>query len=397
MDSSDPVDVVVIGLGAVGAATVHQATGQGLRVVGIDRHHPPHRFGSTHAETRITRLAVGEGPEYLPTVRRSHELWRELERRSGRRLLHRCGGLIITGQTSVGGDRWGDFVTRTNEVAIAAGIDFELLDPAAAVDRHPALLGLEAERIGFEPTAGLVDCEGAVAVQLDLARRNGADLRLGETVTAIEPDADGVDVVTDRQRRRADRVVVATGPWLPELAPAVDAEILRVTRQVVFWFEADDLDRFAVDAVPFVMWIGDTIDDYLAVFPTLPGGTGAVKVLGEQFTASTDPHRVERAVSPAEIAAFHRRTVAPRIAGISDRCVRAEVCLYTSTPDDHFLIDTAPDSDRVLIVSPCSGHGFKHSAAIGEALAQRLATGTSTIDLDVFRRDRITRDRLDRA
>lgn len=397
-------DVLIVGLGAMGAATAYQATKAGLGVVGIDRHRPPHHLGSTHAESRITRLAVGEGPQYLPTVRRSHEIWAELEQRSSRALLHRCGGLIVTdpgdvttgtgadadtdtdANPDVGEARWGDFVSKTQAVADGAGIEFHQLDRATARDRHPALVGLDHHRIGFEPTAGLVDCEAAVEVQLDLAAQDGADLRFDERVVAVEPDADGVDVITDQGRYRADRVVLAAGPWLGDLAPTVDAEVLTVTRQVVYWFEADDLRRFAIDRVPFVMWIGQTIDDYLAVFPPLPGGTEAVKVLGEQFAATTDAETVERSVSAEEVAAFHAANVAPRVAGITDRCVAARVCLYTNTPDDHFLIDTSPASDRVTVVSPCSGHGFKHSAAIGEALAQRLATGTSTIDLAPFAR-----------
>lgn len=396
MAVDNPTDVLVVGLGAMGAATAYQATQAGLRVVGIDAYRPPHHLGSTHAETRITRLAVGEGSQYLPTVRRSHEIWAQLEQRVSRPLFHRCGGLIISDRehsgTSASAEidaeevRWGDFVTRTQEVADQAGIDFQQLDRAATLDRHPALVGLGDHRIGFEPTAGLVDCEAAVSIQLELAAQEGAELRLDERVQRVEPDADGVDVITDRGRHRADRVVLAAGPWLADLAPAVDAEILTVTRQVVYWFEADDLDHFAIDRVPFVMWIGQTIEDYLAVFPPLPGGTRAVKVLGEQFSTTTDAEAVERSVSAEEIAAFHAANVAPRVAGISDRCVAASVCLYTNTPDDHFLIDTAPASDRVIVVSPCSGHGFKHSAAIGEALAQRLATGTSTIDLSPFAR-----------
>lgn len=388
MEPERSADVVIVGLGAIGAATAYQARRRGLSIIGIDRAEPPHQLGSTHAESRITRLAVGEGPQYLPTVRRSHQIWRELEERSGRSLFYQCGGLIVTGPSSSDG-RWDDFVTRTHAVATGAGIEFELLDPDRATAKHAALLGLENERIGFEPTAGLVDCEAAVSVQLGLARRDGAELRTNEEVLRVEPDEAGVDVVTDRGRYRADQVVLAAGPWLAELAPAVDAAALRVTRQVVFWFEADDLSAFAIDAVPFVMWIGETIDDYLAVFPPMPDRTPAVKVLGEQFAVSTDPRSVERTVSPSEVVDFHRRSVEPRVSGVSSRCVRAEVCLYTNTPDDDFLIDTTPSSDRVVVVSACSGHGFKHSAAIGEAVAQRLATGTADIDLSGFSRRRL--------
>lgn len=384
-------DVIVVGLGAVGSAVAYQAGRLGLRVLGIDRYQPPHRFGSSHGETRFSRLAVGEGSHYLPLAKRSHEIWRELEEVSGRPLFHQCGGMIVTEPSPDAAKRWGDFVTRSAAVADEAGIEFHLLDASAATDRHPALRGLEGKRIGLEPTAGLVACEAAVTVQLDLAKNLGAELRLGETVQSIEPDRDGVVVVTEGGRYRGDHVLVAAGPWLPQLLTGRDQPDLTVTRQVVFWFEADDLAVFSTDQVPLVMWIGETIDDFLAVFPRPSGMTRAVKVLGEQFADTTDPERVDRAVSPAEAAAFHARNVAPRVAGITDRLVKAEVCLYTNTADDHFLIDTAFGSDRVTVVSACSGHGFKHSAALGEAMVERLATGRSTIDLSRFDADRLSR------
>lgn len=388
-NSTPRCDVLVVGLGAMGAATAYHARREGLNVVGVDRHHPPHLFGSTHAETRITRLAVGEGPQYLPLVARSHEIWRDLERRSSQALLHQCGGLIIADPASTADKRWGDFVTRTDAIATDAGLDFQIIDANAALTLHPALRGLEQARIGYEPTAGLIGCDEAVRVQLELAHGDGADLRFNESVVAVEPDDAGVDVTTDRGRYRADHVVLAAGPWMPDLVAPVDAAHLTVTRQVVFWFEVDDVSAFASDVVPFVMWIGNTIDDYLAVFPIAPGMTRAVKVLGEQFAEPTDARTVDRTVTAAETARFRRRNVEPHVAGLSDRCVRADVCLYTNTPDDHFLIDTAPDSDRVTVLSACSGHGFKHSAAIGEAVAQRLTSGTSMLDLEPFSRQRL--------
>lgn len=382
------VDLIVVGLGAMGAATAFQARRRGLRVLGLDRHHPPHTLGSTHAETRITRLAVGEGPQYLPFVRRSHEIWRELEEETGRPLLHTSGGLIVTEQAAVEGQRWEDFVVRTSEIAGGAGIDFEVLDPAESGVRFPLLHGLDGKRLGYEPTGGVVMAERALETQLELAAAEGADLRMGETVRAVEPDGDGVDVITDRGRHRADRVVLAAGPWMPDLIDDQDRSHLRVTRQVVFWFEVEDPEPFTVGSFPFVMWIGDRDLDYVGIFPIPPEGTPALKILGEQFATATDPDRVERVVGAEEIEAFHDRHVATKLSGVGRRCVRAEVCLYTNTSDDHFLIDVSPSSDRVLVMSPCSGHGFKHSAALGEAVAEVIATGSSTLDLTPFGRDR---------
>ena len=381
-------DLIVVGLGAMGAAVTYQAASLGLRVLGIDRHNPPHDFGSTKAETRITRLAVGEGEQYLPFVARSHEIWRDLERKSGEQLLHQCGGYIVTEQTPVPGQRWQDFVLETNRIASAAGIEFHVLGDSNPIPPPAGIVGLENKRIGFEPTAGLVMAERAVAVQLQLAAAAGATIRTGETVTSVTPDTSGVTVATAEGHYRADQAVIAAGPWLADLIGQTDAAKLRVTRQVVYWFEVDDPDAFSTERFPFVMWVGDTDEDYVGIFPIPPGGTPALKVLGEQFVTDTHPETVDRTVSPLEIQAFHERHIAPKMPGVSNRCVKAGVCLYTNTPDDHFLIDTALDSDRILLMSPCSGHGFKHSAALGEAVAQQVSSGKSEQNLTPFRRTR---------
>ena len=170
-----------------------------------------------------------------------------------------------------------------------------------------------------------------------------------------------------------------------ELTQPVHQRQLEVTRQLVLWFEPEDPTVFWVERFPFLMWVGETIEDYFAVFPMVPGGTPAVKVLDEQFSHATDPDTVDRAVSQAEIDHFYERHVASSVAGLTRRCVRAEVCLYTTTPDEHFLIDRDPRSDRITVMSACSGHGFKHSTALGEAIAEQVATGASTLDLDPFR------------
>lgn len=381
-DSGLDADVIVVGLGAMGAAVAFHAAQRGMSVLGIDRFDPPHEFGSTTAETRITRLAVAEGPQYLPFVARSHELWRELEDLTGEKVLHETGGFIITEPTS-SGNRWRDFADATADIARIGGIDVSSRTPAQVRAEHPALNVPDDNTVVFEPTAGLVMNERAVALQLEQARRLGAKVRTRETVLSVEPESGGIVVRTDVGTYRADDVVLATGPWMSELAPVFD-DRLTVTRQVAFWFEADDLDVFRTDRLPLVMWVGEKIDKYIAVFPTPPNGTAAVKVLGEQFHTATTAQNVDRTVTESEIRDFYEQLVVPKVAGLRPNCVRSTVCLYTNTADDHFLIDTDPRSDHILVMSPCSGHGFKHSAALGEAVAERLATGTSTLDLSPF-------------
>ena len=379
-------DLIVVGLGAMGAATLLHAQRLGLRVLGIDRYDPPHDLGSSHAETRITRLAAGEGEQYLPFVARSHEIWRELERETGESLFFQSGGYIITKQDPTDERRWNDFVTATEAVSAASGIPFERVPLDDVRNTHPSILVADDDSVGYEPTSGVVMSERAVAVQLRLAREAGVEARVNEAVTAVEPDADGVTVATTAGSYRAVNVVLSAGPWMPELTGAADGENLAVTRQVVFWFEVEDPDAFSVDSFPTILWPGHSIEDYVGVFPIPPGGTSALKIMGEQFSEETDPDSVNREVTQTEIDEFYERLIAPRLAGVTPNCVRATVCLYTNTPDEHFLIDTDPSSDRILLMSPCSGHGFKHSTALGEAVAQRIATGQSDLDLTPFKR-----------
>jgi len=229
-------DLIVVGLGAMGAAVAYHASKIGLRVLGIDQFEPPHAFGSTKAETRITRLAVGEGPHYLPFVKRSHEIWRELEAATGEQLLIECGGLIITEQEPVPGQRWEDFVVETARIADDAGIEYSVLSPQDVRTEHRWITVPDDRNVGFEPTAGLVMAETAVRIQLALAAASGTAIRTRERVTAIEPGVDRVTVRTAAGAYTASNVVVSTGPWFAELAAPSQGKLAEVTRQVVYWF-----------------------------------------------------------------------------------------------------------------------------------------------------------------
>jgi len=384
MESSQSVDLAVVGLGAFGAAVAWHAARLGLDVVGVDQHHPPHELGSSHAETRVTRLAVGEGAEYVPFVRRAHEIWRELEIAASTPLLHDHGGLIIAPAAQSADSRWGNFVEATAAVAAGAGIGFEQLSAAESRERFPNFLVGDHEVVGREPTAGLVMAEAAVGAQLDAARHAGATLRLGCRVTGLERHGAGVSVRTADGEVVAREVVLCLGGWAPGFH---DSDRLRVTRQVAYWFEVDDLDAWRPDHVGFAIWAGRTIEDYVGVFAAPEGGLPGIKVLGEQFVDTTTADSVDRRVTRDEIDRFYEASVRPRLAGVTDTCLKATACLYTNTGDDHFLIDRHPEHEHVTVVSACSGHGFKHSTAIGEAVARRTA-GLPHLDLTPFARDR---------
>lgn len=378
-------DVVVIGLGAMGSAALYQLAKRGANVLGIDRFDPPHQLGSTHGESRVTRLAVGEGAAYVPLVRRTHAIWRELEAKTGEPMLFESGGYVLC--PIGGGAAWhgvGDFAQASAQIAAANDIAHELLDATEVRRRHPLVQVEPHFHAYYEPTGGVVIPEAAVRVQLNLAREMGAVVCVNECVTAVHPHKTGVTLITDKTTVLADRAIVSTGAWIKQFMPqAVDAS-LGVYRQVMYWFEAAELRQFATDRFPFLLWIGETEDDYFAAFPVIAGRGNAVKLMTEQYVEQDDPDAVLRTVSPQEIETFAARFLPRKLRGVTPRCVDAKVCLYTTTPDEHFVIDWHPDSDRVLLVSPCSGHGFKHSAALGEALSELVLEGRCGFDLSTF-------------
>ncbi|MDT7950476.1 MAG: N-methyl-L-tryptophan oxidase [Acetobacteraceae bacterium] len=367
----ETADVVVVGLGAVGSATLLRLARGGLRAVGIDRFDPPHPHGSTHGGTRVTRLATAEGDAYVPLVRRSHEIWRELEEETGETLL-RSIGLIMMGEGD-GGLSHGrpGFLGATVQMARRHRIPHELLDSAEIRRRYPQFQVRDGDRAFFEPSGGVVFPERAVAVQLRLARQRGAVVRPNETVLAIEPNGDGVVVVTDKGRIAAARVVLAAGAWLPGLAANLLPDVLRVHRQTLLWYEADDPSLYDPANCPVFIWMhGAAETDYLYGFPLMPGEPG-VKVGSERYEGDTDPDRVD-GISDAEAASLYDRHVAGRLGGLSQRLTHRATCLYTVTADADFIIDRLGEDGRVLAASCCSGHGFKHSAALGEEVAQAI-------------------------
>jgi sarcosine oxidase len=370
------VDVVVVGLGAMGSATLFELARRGVRVLGVDRFAPPHTHGSTHGRTRIIREAYFEHPLYVPLVRRAYELWDELERESGRTLFHRTGGLMI-------GPIDGAIVAGARRSAVEHDVPHEMLTADEVRRRWPAYDPPDDHAALFEVRAGLLLPEVCVETYLELARRHGATTRTGERVQSWRADGQGVAVTTDSATYRAARVVFTAGAWLRELVP--DAPLpLTIERQMFHWFEPTarrDLHR--AERCPLALWEFER-DRMVATFPDLGDGVKAgVHHEGE----TTDPQAVRRDTTPQEDADI-RDILSRLMPAAAGRVVEARVCLYTNTPDRDFLIDAHPTHPAALLVSPCSGHGFKFASAIGEIVAEIVAHGESRFDLAPFRLDR---------
>ena len=370
----------------MGSAALHQLAKRGASVLGIDRYAPPHELGSSHGDTRITRLAIGEGEHYTPLVKRSHALWREIEHETGVELLTQCGELIVSSPNPTSHTHVPDFFQNTVRAARRHGVAHELLDAAQIRTRFP-IFNVEDDAFAyFEPEAGFVRPEACIAAELALAAKHGALIRRNESVHSFESTHDGVVVTTDRETYRADKIILAAGAWLPKLLGGEFEKLLRVYRQVLFWFDVDsDPDRFTPSRFPVFIWELPESRQGIYGFPVVDQG---LKIATEQYMDTTSPDEADRAVRDAEAAAMHQRYVAAYLRDVSARCLKAKACLYTVTPDAGFIVDTLPGQERVIVASCCSGHGFKHSPAIGEILADIAQGRGSQFDLSPFRLSR---------
>jgi sarcosine oxidase len=370
----------------MGAAATYQLARRGARVLGIDRYSPPHEFGSTHGDTRVTRVACGEGPEYSVFAARSHQIWRELEAELGMDLFTQNGLLVLFGPGERAANHSvADFRGATVDAAKKAKLDYEILDTAQIRQRYPAFNVADGDEAYHDDVGGFVRPERCVTAQLQKAKALGADLHLNETVISFDQAGGSVTVKTDKDTYHAKELIVAAGSWLPDFLKPALAGQFKVTRQVLYWFQAKgaaEHAQFSPERFPVYIWQVPAPQPIYG-FPATGGLEEGVKIATEQNHSTTTPDTVARAVGPDEIREMYETYVGPYFPGLSPTCVKHKVCLYTQVDRARFIIDRHPDADRVIVASPCSGHGFKHSAGIGELLAQ-MALGEKHQDIARF-------------
>ena len=368
-------DVIVVGLGAMGSAALYHLAQRGVRVVGFDRYAPPHALGSTHGLSRIIRESYYEHPRYVPLVQRAYDLWAELERRAVRRLFYQTGGLMI-------GDADGVLVAGALRSAREHGLAHELLSAKEVHARFPAFV-LPDEMSGFfEPRAGVLDPEGCVDAHMQLAAAAGAEVRPDEPIREWSVQGGRVRVVTERGTYDAARLALCAGAWNPALIDD-DSITLRVERQVMHWFTpARTPELFEPARCPIAM------TEYAPdrIFYFVPDSGDGVKAAIHHEGEVTNPDAIRREVADEDVAPVIQllRRYLPNAAG---PLRGSATCLYTNTSDGHFLITPHARHEEVLVVSACSGHGFKFASAIGEAVAD-LMMSLPRPDLIPFGRQR---------
>jgi len=374
-DMDPRADVIVVGLGAMGSATADALVRTGRRVLGIDRWSPPHSMGSSHGRTRIIREAYFESPAYVPIVRRALELWLELEQSAGRTLYTRTQGLTV-------GPEDGMLVRGALSSAVAFQVPHQILSADEVHRQFPGLLPLESMIGVLDERAGVLFAEQGIAALLERAESNGAVIRRDEAVVAWEPCTDGgVLVRTTAGDYRAPQLVLACGAWMPQMLPEI-APVLSVVRQPIYWFDAaSHPEQYAAPECPVTLWEHAPN----RVFYTLPDFGDGLKAAVHYEGQAVDPDRADRHTTPNEDAEVSG--LLGRFMPHANGHLRASaVCFYTNTPDLHFVLDRHPKHETgVVVVSACSGHGFKFAPAIGETVADLLAGQVPRYDLSMFR------------
>jgi sarcosine oxidase len=361
-------DVIVVGVGGMGSAACWHLARRGQRVLGLERFDIPHAMGSSHGITRIIRLPYYEDPAYVPLLRRAYALWRELEAATGERVL------IITGSLD-GGPEDGELFQGALASARLHDLPHEILTGDQVAERFPAYRLPATHRVLWQPEGGFVASERAIVAHVRAAQAEGAEIHARERVLDWTATAAGVVVTTDRGRYEAGRLVLAAGAWMGELAPRLSG-VAVPERQVLAWLQPQRPEWFQPDRFPVFNLAVDEGRYYGLPVYEVPGFKfGRYHHLGESGSTSL---REPDAADEALLRAFAERYFPDG----SGPTMALRACMFTNTPDEHFILDHHPDHPQVVLASPCSGHGYKFCSVVGEVLAD-LATGDGTTRHDI--------------
>jgi len=371
-------DVAVLGLGAMGAATAWRAAARGASVVGVEQFTPGHARGSSHGGSRIYRQTLFEGIEYVPLARRAFELWTDLETETGTPLFRRTGGLCI-------GPEDGPLVRDALRCAQEGDVEVELLDAAELRERFPQHALLPGDVGVLEPGAGSLNPEACVRGMADRATSLDARLMFETVVDRLEHDDSGVRVHVDDEVIHARRAVLATGCWFTDLVPELGLP-LRAQRSPLVWFRGADQAAYGPERFPtFIRESGD-LDGW--GIPDVDGRgvkVGAGPSLDKPFLDHASEN--VRPIGP-EDTDRSERFVARAFPGLEPRAVDAVPCMNSKSPDGDFVIGTPASAPSLVLAGGFSGHGFKHSAAVGETCADLALDGGSPLAAERFSPDR---------
>lgn len=374
---SDQYDAIVIGVGGMGSATVYRLAERGLDVLGIERFDIPHARGSSHGSTRIVRLTQPESPSYVPLAQATYDNWRELERETGRDLLTTTGSIHASPADE-------EFFLDARRSVETQDVEHEILSGAEVNERFPGFNIPSDYRAVYQPDGGFVDCEQAIVAHVEAAHSEGATIRARERVLDWHEVSGGIRVNTDKGEYEADNVVFATGAWtgnfLPDLAP-----YLRIYRQIMAWFQPEQIERFQPETFPVFSLRGDHSDGYGFPIHNIPGFK-----FGREPSVPNAVHPNDKLTEPTTAEEeLHREFAEAYFPAGAGPTMRLRTCVYTESPDGHFILGTHPNYTGVHVAAGFTGHGFKFTAVVGDVLADFITTGETSHTIDLHRIERL--------
>jgi sarcosine oxidase len=366
-------DVIVIGLGGMGSAAAYHLATRGQRVLGLEKFTPAHDKGSSHGGSRIIRQSYFEDPAYVPLLLRSYELWEKLAVDAQRDVYRLTGGLFIGSP---------DCLTVAGSLRASQEWDLphELLDAAEIRSRYPNFTPNAGDIALYEAKAGFARPEMTVQAHIDLAARAGATLMFGEEVLDWNETAGGVTVTTANATYTAGQLVICPGAWAPQLLAEFGIPIT-IERQVLYWLDPIGGTDTFVDHPIFIAEDTDGIQIY--GFPAIDGPNGGVKVAFFRKGIVCTPDTIDRTVHDHEISEMRDR-VAQLVPALDGSCLHSATCMYSNTPDEHFVIARHPDCANITVACGFSGHGFKFVPVVGEILADLAIDGVTGHPISLF-------------
>lgn len=375
-------DVIVIGIGGMGSATLYHLAKRGLNVLGIEQFQIPHEMGSSHGLTRIIRLAYYEDPSYVPLLRRTYDLWKTLEDDAGETLFYQTGSIDMGAEDS-------EVFAGSLKSCIEHDLEHEVLDYKALNQRFPGYRVPSDIKAVFQPQGGLLVPEKCIEAHAKVAQQNGATIHTDERVQGWDILADGrVQVTTDRGIYYAEKLVVAGGAWASKLVPNL-VDKVTMERQVLIWLETQKPEWFALDRFP--VWNGEFEEGRYYGFPEFnPSGTTPGMKYGRWHHRHEliDPDTIDRNIYPEDEALLRQfgEKYFPDGAG---QTLNMKACMFTNTADEHWVLQTLPDAPQVSVAAGFSGHGFKMASVIGEIMADLAQHGTTEHDIGLHRLERL--------
>lgn len=364
------VDYLVLGLGGIGSSALYHLSKRGLDVLGLEQYGIAHDLGSSHGETRIIRKAYFEHPNYIPLLQRAYELWKELEQDSGQSLFNQCG-LMVAGPTD------GAVIRGVHLAEELYGVEVESVSPADALERFPGFRIPESFEVTHEPEAGFLHVEDCVRAHLECAQAQGAAVCLNEQIHAVKVSDRSIEVTTDQRQLTATSLIVTTGAWSSGCLSELQLP-LEVVRKVLFWNPVRE-PVYNLDAGRGSFFF-DMPEGEFYGFPSLDGAS--VKLAehaGGEIVG--DPSQIDRALHESDVPRVSR-FVEEVMPALESQPVRHAVCMYTRTPDGHFIVDHHPANRSVVYGAGFSGHGFKFASVMGEILADLATTGATSLPIE---------------